>query len=192
MQHLVATGLGRLVVAGALMSTLAWQAHAGPVSIEYELASLGGTQYEYRYTVMNVSLGTPVEWFSIDFDPALFDESSLAISSTGTGDWSEIILGSFLAVPAQFDAYYLGGNPLGVGDSASGFAVRFSWLGPGTPGAQMFTIWDTASADILYTDVTTAVNEPPVGVPEPASGALAVIALAAAGAARRRGRRTPA
>lgn len=128
---------------------------------------------------------------SIDFDPALFDETSLSVTSTGTGDWSELILGSFLAVPAQYDAYYLGADALAIGDSASGFAVRFDWLGAGTPDGQTFTIWDTGSADVLFTDVTTAVDRPPVGAPEPASGALAVIALAAAGLARRRGRRLP-
>jgi hypothetical protein len=162
---------------------------AGPVTVEYELASLGTPgRYEYRYTVTNVALASPVSWFSVDFDPALYDESSLLITSTGLGDWSEQILGSIpiLDVPAQYDAYKTTGTPLDIGDSEAGFTVQFTWLGTGTPGAQAFTVYDPGNLDVLYVGLTSAAAAPPPGMPEPATPALVLLALAGANAARRR------
>lgn len=165
---------------------------AAPVTIDYELSALSTPgRYEYRYTVTNVSLAAPLAWFSIDFDTSLYDEASLQITTTGLGDWSEQILGSVLANPAQYDAYKTVGAGLGIGDSQGGFTVDFTWLGTGTPGAQAFTIYDQGTLDILDSGLTTAVGAPPPppnDVPEPSSMALAVLALGGAAWGARRGR----
>ena len=160
---------------------------AGPVTIDFDLNALSAPgRYEYRYTVTNVALATPVNWFSIDFDPALFDDNSLAITSFGLGNWAEQVLGSVPGLPAQYDAYKTSGAALGVGDLEAGFAVQFTWLGVGTPGSQAFTVYDSATLNVLDTGVTTAAATPPNPLPEPSTAALALLALCGAAAAARR------
>lgn len=165
---------------------------AGPVGVGFELTSLAVPgRYEYRYTVTNVSLTTPVAWFSVDFDSALYEESSLLITSTGLGNWSEQLLTSIpvFGVPAQYDAYKTSGAPLGVGESEAGFAVEFTWLGAGTPGSQSFTVYDPATLNVLDVGLTTPVGAPPPPpLPEPSSVALVLLALCGVAAASRRSR----
>ena len=167
---------------------------AGPVIIDYELTALAAPgRYEYRYTLTNVSLATPLSLFSVDFDTALYNESSLTITSTGLGEWSEQILGSVLANPAQYDSYKTVGAGLNTGDTETGFTVEFDWLGVGTPGNQAFTIYDPATLNVLDTGLTSAVVAPPPpppnGVPEPSTAALALLALCGAAAGMRHSRR---
>lgn len=162
---------------------------AATVQVDYTLSALAGAgRYAYHYTLTNLSSPDPVSWFSVDFDPALYDESSLLITSTGLADWSEQLLVSIpvLGVPAQYDAYKGVGAPLAVGASQAGFVVEFTWLGNGTPGRQMFTLYDPNSADVLETGLTTGVDvPPPPGVPEPASWALLMVALCGLAGGRR-------
>jgi hypothetical protein len=169
--------------------------HAGPVSIEYELASLAGpARFEYRYRVTNVSLATPVSWFSIDFDTALFDETSLVIASVGLADWSETVLGSVpvFGVPAQYDAYKTIGAGLGIGSSEVGFAVQFTWLGAGLPGAQAFTVYDPDNLNVIDSGLTAVPGDPPPpGVPEPSTPALVLLSLCGMLAAGRRAAASP-
>ena len=187
-------------VAGLLALMVATPSLAASVTVDYELNALAApSQYEYRYTITNVSSASPISWFSIDFDIALYDESSLLIASVGLGDWSEQMLASvpLLGVPAQYDAYKTIGSALGIGDSETGFTVQFTWLGAGTPGSQAFTIYDPATLNVLDTGVTTSVGAPPPppppppppGVPEPSSAALALLALCGLAAGRRHSRR---
>lgn len=165
---------------------------AGPVGIGFELTSLAVPgRYEYRYTVTNVSLASPVAWFSVDFDSTLYEESSLLVTSTGLGNWSEQLLLSVpvLGVPAQYDAYETSGAPLSVGDSEAGFTVAFTWLGAGTPGSQAFTVYDAATLNVLDTGLTTPVGAPPPPpLPEPSSVALVLLALCGVAAASRHSR----
>ncbi len=177
-------------VAGLIALMTSPPSIAGFVTIDFDLAALAMPgRYEYRYTLTNVSLAAPLSWFSVDFDTALYDESSLAITSVGLGDWSEQLLASVsvLGVPAQYDSYKTSGASLGIGDTQTGFAVEFTWLGVGRPGSQAFTIYDPATLNVLDSGLTTAVGAPPPpnGAPEPSTAALVLLALCGAAAGRR-------
>jgi len=138
-------------------------AHAESVTIEYDVLALASPgNFEVRYTLTNVSLISPVSWFSIDFDPSLYVESSLLVTSTGLGNWSQTILGSIpiLGIPAQYDAFKTVGAPLGIGTSEGGFSVQFTWLGTSAPAAQAFTVYDAGTLNVLYSGFTAPISEP--------------------------------
>lgn len=160
-----------------------FSASAGPVLLNYELVSLGDPgRYEYRYQIENSSLTAGVSWFSVDFDPALYDGASLTISGSATG-WNAQILQAAFGLPAQLDVFTFA-DALAVGGDATGFAVQFMWLGGGLPGEQHFTVWDPDTFDVRYegASVTAAAQ----GLPEPAALGLSLLALGAAVAAGRR------
>ncbi len=163
---------------------------ASAITIHYDLTALGGDDYRYVYTVTNDgSLGasTALEGFSILFDPVLYDETSLSIVTAAplAFDWDELILGSGLLVDAAYDAFALAGG-IAEGDSITGFAVEFTWLGAGTPGAQAFEVYDPDSFALLHTGTThTTTSVPPTTVPEPGTLALLFIAALAAVMMRR-------
>lgn len=146
-------------------------AHSAKASlIEYQLTSLGGSTYQYDYTVSNdgsLGPGSNIEWFAIMFDPAFYDESSLTIVTPDppASDWDEIILLSGLLVPAAYDAFSLS-TGIADGISVTGFAVKFDWLGAGDPGSQSFEIYDPDNSEILYSG-TTLLQNGVAAVPSP-------------------------
>lgn len=132
--------------------------------IQYQLTPLGGDHYRYDYTVNNdgsVGPDVKIEGFSIQFDQNLYAEESLSILSPEPLAWLGFILSSGLLVPAAYDTSALL-NEYGVapGDSLSGFAVEFNWLGAGLPGAQAFEIYDPNSLDVISSGLTTLVPLP--------------------------------
>ena len=156
--------------------SLATSAHA--IAIQYDLSSLGGNAYRYDYTITNDgSLGAsvPVQLFDIYFDPALYLESSLSIATSGptARNWDQIFLSSGPLIPAAYDALALSG---GIADGAvvSGFAVDFTWLGLGTPGAQLFDIYNPTTFALLDSGTTQAVSIPGT-LPLFGLGALAML-----------------
>jgi hypothetical protein len=68
-----------------------------------------------------------------------------------------------------FDAYALTANP----SLAGAFSATFVYLGPGSPGAQPFDIFD-ASANLLETGFTTV---PVAVIPEPSTVSLSLAPL---------------
>ena len=193
MSRLSKGSISRAACALMLLATSAVTV-AAPVRIDFALSSLAAPgRYQYIYTVTNVSLATPVSWFSVDFDPAFYDESSLLVTSFGLGNWTEQILASVPGLPTQYDAYKTIGAPLGIGDSETGFTIQFTWLGTGTPGSQAFTVYDPGTLNVLNTGLTTLVGAPPPpppsGVPEPSSLALVLFALGGTVAVGRHSRR---
>lgn len=169
-----------------MLSIVAAVQTASATLIEYDLTPTGGNNYRYEYTITNdgsLGAGFALEWFAVLFDPALYDESSLAIVTTDppASSWDELILGSGLLIDAAYDVFALAGG-IGDGDSVSGFAVEFSWIGTGTPSVQGYEIYDPNSFSLLETGLTRSTTL----VPEPGTLALLLLSAVAVTAMRRR------
>jgi hypothetical protein len=157
--------------------------HVHAALITYTTQSLGGSLYRYDYTITHQAGEDPLHLVDIEFDPALYLESSLNIVSDPalTAGWDQIIIGSQPGLPALFDLLALGG-PLDGGASLSGFAIEFEWLGAGVPGPQAFQVVNPDT----FTTVSTGRTNAAATVPEPASWMLALTGLALALAFRPR------
>ena len=147
----------RLTAAAILL----FGAHAfAAVSIQYKLVPVGGNVYRYVYSITNSSptgTGAPVQLFDILFDTSRYQQSSLQIVTPSTLQlgWSETFLGALPGVPTAYDALALhGGVP--AGNTVSGFAVQFTWLGSGLPGPQVFQIYDPLTFQLLQSGTTVA------------------------------------
>ena len=155
--------------------------------INYQATNIAGTTWRYDYTVFNDgAVVAEIRLFDILFDPASYAEASLQVASDAglSGDWDQLILASGVGVPAAFDVMARGGG-IGIGESVSGFAVSFTWLGNGSPGAQDIEIYDAATFQLLGRAVTSQVPGPP------ALWLLATGLLAAALPSARRTRSRP-
>lgn len=157
-------------------------AWSSPVALHYELRSLAEpSRYEVSYTLENLGLQAGVSWFSVDFDAALYDLSTLLIKQSGAAPgWESAWLLPANGLPAQFDTYTLGSS-LGVGDMLTDFKIEFTWLGGGMPGAQQFQVWDPLTFDLSFSGSTVGAQQ---AIPEPSAAALALLALIALAAAR--------
>lgn len=146
----------------ALAALLLVASNAPATTIQSTITAVGVDHYRAVYTVENDgTLGTALAGFSILFDPALYLESSLAIvtASPLADAWDETVLGSAVLVPAAYDVLALAGG-IPVGSAAAGFAVEFTWLGPGAPGTQPFEVFDPTTFQVLETGTTTLVPDP--------------------------------
>ncbi len=161
------------ILAGLVLSIgILGSAHA--TAITFAAESIAGSDWRYRYTATNDSLGVSINEFTIYFDRNLY--SNLAVE-TSPVDWDPLVVQPDLGIPSDgfFDALALASG-IAPGDSLSGFAVSFTYLGQGTPGAQAFDILD-ANFDVIDSGSTaTATNGT---VPEPAILLLMVTAFAA-------------
>jgi hypothetical protein len=142
---------------------LAFHANADTV-IGYNVTALGGSEYQYNYSVFNDgSLGpsVPIQLFDILFTPALYEAGSLVIVTPAplSSQWDQEILASVGVAPADYDVFALNGG-IPVGNKVSGFAVQFEWIGQGLPGAQPFQISDPNSFNVLQSGETTLNTTP--------------------------------
>jgi hypothetical protein len=156
------------------MIFLAFQANADTV-VSYNLSVLGGSEYQYTYSVFNDgSLGPNVSigLFDVLFSPALYQSGSLVIVTPSplSSQWDQNILASVGTNPAEYDVFALSGG-IPSGQTVSGFAVQFQWIGPGLPslpGAQPFTISDPISLKVIQSGETTPASASG-SAPEPAA-----------------------
>ena len=150
--------------------------------ISYQATQINGTTWRNDYTVLNDGpTSSRIRLFDILFDPALYKEVSLTIVSAPAiaSDWDEMILASGVGVPAAYDVLAKGGG-IGGGESVSGFAVRFVWLGTGTPASPRFEIYDPITFGLISSGTTS---------PVPAPVALSLLATGLVAVGLRAGRR---
>ncbi|MCF6236576.1 MAG: multicopper oxidase domain-containing protein, partial [Gammaproteobacteria bacterium] len=142
---------------------------AQAVPVLYQANNLGGSAWEYTYTVNN-DLPINIEEFSTYFDPALYE--NLVISDSPMG-WDGLAVEPDSNLPDDgFSDWLTLGSPINSGDTLGGFSVTFDFIGTGTPGSQLFEILDPMTFDVLSSGSTTSVPEP---------GALVLLVLGLAG-----------
>ena len=161
------------------------QAVAGTISVQYTLTPLGGNLYTYNYSIYNdgsLGSGVPVQLFDILFNPSLYQEAGLQITTAAAlnTQWSQQFLFSVPPLSSAYDVLALSGG-IPVGSTVSGFTVEFMWLGSGTPGAQSFFIYDPNTFALL--DNGTTVNSQ---TPEPATFLMLAVGLVYVGYKKRR------
>jgi hypothetical protein len=156
-------------------------------SIDYTVANISGSAWEYSYSVRN-DLGFDIEEFTIYFDYLLY--ANLAVTAFPLG-WNSLVVEPDAGIPDDgfFDACsnteLCGGAGIGIahGASLAGFSISFDYFGSGTPGGQSFEIVHPDTFEVLDMGLTNVV------VPAPTSALLLSTALGAAlGWSRRRHR----
>jgi len=162
----LATAMRRTVLAAGFIGACICGSVAHATGVQYDLLALGGSDYRYIYTVENdgtLGAGMSIGLFDVMFDPALYNESSLTVTTPAVpgNEWDEIVLASAPGVPAAYDALALAGG-IADGTAIGGFAVDFTWLGTGTPAGQPFAVYDPVSFALLEEGMTVSVTTVPL------------------------------
>ena len=115
-------------------------------TIEYTIENLGGSSWQYNYTVINTGADA-LEAFAVYFDFGVYENLDL-ISSPA--DWDPLVIQPDLGLPddgfVDSLAFAAGVAP---GEMLGGFSVSFDFLETGTPGDQFFDIFDLNTVDIM-------------------------------------------
>jgi hypothetical protein len=130
--------------------------------IRYQTSDLGSGRWQYNYEVSNISLTVPIEEFTIWFEFGLYDNLAVETPDPPASNWSEIVIQPepVLQDDGAYDAKALGLG-IGIGQTVSGFAVSFDWLGDAVmPGPQFYEIIDPVTFETIDSGYT---------VPEPAT-----------------------
>jgi hypothetical protein len=149
--------------------------------IQYEVTPLGGSAWSVQYYVFGHAFSTN-EFLAIYF-PYTAYSSDLADNTPADANWftQVIVPDPLLLVPqdGEFDAL-----PLVNGAPPAAFAVSFTYLGVGAPGAQDWALIDS-------NDFVTVLDSGQTTAPEPSTFAMFAGALFVAMFLRHRTQRTP-
>lgn len=169
------TQTGRLfsLLVSSLLATLVSHS-AQAVTVQAELQFLGGSSYQYNYSITNDDVAAGFDEISLYFDKTLYQNLSV---NGSPADWDSLVLQPDAFLDGVFDSLALV-QPLGLGESVSGFAVGFDWLGGSSlPGSQAFDVLDSGSLTVLQSG-TSSVSAVPVPAALPMFvSALGVLAL---------------
>ena len=132
--------------------------------ITYSVADVSGSTWQYNYSITNNTQPANIGEFTVFF--TLNQYSNLTVEAS-PGNWSSIVAQPDPNLPADgfFDSQALDAG-VAPGKSQNGFSVQFTWLGQGTPGAQLFNIVDPNTFATLEAGNTTSAT--PVPLPESA------------------------
>jgi len=147
------------VLLGFLFTSAAF---AMPITkIQYEATDIGSDRWQYSYNVTNISLTPAIKEFTIWFDYGLYDNLSIETPDPLSSDWDELLIQPepVLGDDGYYDALALGVG-IGIGETVSGFAISFDWLGAGQPGSQFYEIIDPVTFETIDSGWT---------IPEPAT-----------------------
>lgn len=181
--------LGQLLAKSLLLAclTFAFSNTASAVVITVKSTALADGRWVNEYVVSSGSGESTIEEFTLFFAPALYKD--IVLEET-PGGWDALAIQPDAGIPADGYADYLAlGQGVTPGGSVSGFAVSFSFLGSGRPGAQSFDIVDPITFATLASGVTIpAPGFPPSEAPEPGALLLFCGTLGLVFACRRRPR----
>ncbi|MEN6384196.1 MAG: hypothetical protein ABFD79_03265 [Phycisphaerales bacterium] len=128
--------------------------------IKYSFNNLDSGNFEYVYTITNDTLTVPIEQLTIWFDQQFYNNLQIVFQPHLANDFDEIILpATGLGVPLGYDVLAISGG-INIGQSVSGFSIRFNWLGDGLPGTQHYEIIVPATNHTIDSGFT---------IPEPAT-----------------------
>ncbi len=124
--------------------------------IQFIANDLGLDRWEYVYTVKNVGLTEGIDEFTVWFGVGSYDNLVIETLDPPASNWDEIVWQPepFLGDDGGYDALATGLN-IGIGESVSGFAVSFDWLGAGSPGSQYYEIINPMDFSTIETGWTT-------------------------------------
>ncbi len=135
-------------------------------TITFDVNNVSATTWEYNYTVINDTLSSSLEEFTVFFDPGLYKNLSVATSPTG---WDPLAIQPDAALPDDgfYDALALSGG-IAPADAVGGFTVQFDFLGAGKPSSQRFDVVDPVTFTTRDSGITQRVS----AVPLPAAAGL--------------------
>jgi hypothetical protein len=145
-------------------------AMADPVSVDYTVTQISGSEWQYEYSLS----GSFVAGDDLAIYFPLASSAGLVDLGTGGPDCTTFAFQPDPSLPAdgEFDMLANVTNP----DLTPVFSVEFLYSGAGTPGVQAFTLYDP-DFNVLATGFTD--SGVPSPVPEPASFVLIGSGLAA-------------
>lgn len=160
-------------------------ASAKATTITYSLTPLGGDDYSVEFSITNDTLGIPIEEFTIYFPLGGYENIAIDASPT---DWDGLAIEPDAGIPDDGFADWLAlGDPIGVGETLSGFVALFTFIGSGEPGGFLFDIVDAVTFEALDSGVATLAGDMPSEIPLPGAFVLFVAGLAGlVGVQRRR------
>ena len=171
--------MNRMMLAGLVLlgMGLGHAAEAGPIAIRYEAAndSANPNRWTYSYYVNYdeppFQLGAD-QGLAIFFDPVNYATLDIPTASApDTAQWDPLLIQpDAILGDGYFDV--LAKGPI---SSFPLFAVSFDWFGVGTPGAQLFELYqmDGLTPVAFATGMTSPVA--PAPVPEPATLTLMTV-----------------
>ncbi|MBN1766849.1 MAG: PEP-CTERM sorting domain-containing protein [Sedimentisphaerales bacterium] len=166
------SGKGWMILAGWVVPVLFITGSVcadGLTEISFETADIGAGRWQYTYDVTNIALAQEIEEFTIWFEFGDYDNLAIETLDPPAANWDEIVWQPepLIGDDGGYDARATDLN-IGIGQTVSGFAVSFDWLGLGEPGTQFYQLVDPTTFDVLDAGWT---------IPEPAT--LSLMALGA-------------
>lgn len=140
----------------ALASSLLAMVPSAHSQVSYTATDVSGSTWEYNYTINN-NLSVNLTEFTTFFTLGQYTNLDvLSAPSNWEGGGGALAINPDPSLPADgfFDAEASDAG-LAPGASQGGFSVEFTYLGTGTPGAQLFNFVDSSSFATLEAGNTT-------------------------------------